>query len=191
MCTVRDRGASFSTSSTGLTTSDQALIFDSEQFGDLTWSPRAPMVGDVMFVAAFDGLFRSDDGAGHWQEVQTLAEYVVGLLGLARLRERPDRDLDDLRQGCVHLERSGNDVEGQPRGLGVCDRNGLTPVYRLTNVVFSPGFADDGTIFSAGAKSFLKSSDRGASWTAMTVARFRPGRAAALHHRRLTRLLHG
>src|SRR5262249_19645438 len=49
--------------------------------------------------------------------------------------------------------------------------NRFAPVKRLHNIAFSPDYARDGTIFSATWTAFLKSTDRGRSWSTINVAR--------------------
>ncbi|HZA77054.1 MAG TPA: hypothetical protein VE623_11780, partial [Acidimicrobiales bacterium] len=64
-----NRGATFSKTSVGLTTDPQAAEVGRPQFGGVTVTP-APNGGQVLFVAGFDGLFRSDDRANHWVQIQ-------------------------------------------------------------------------------------------------------------------------
>ena len=74
--------------------------------------------------------------------------------------------------------------EGRHTGLGFTEgQNGFAPVYRLTNVRFSPNYAVDGTIFTAGFTSVLKSTDRGGSWQALAGRSARPHPAAVRHRR--------
>ena len=73
-----DRGVSFTRTSSGLKTNPQAVSYELPQFGTVSVSAGAEGQ-QVLFVAGYDGLFRSDDRAGHWREIQTLAEYIVGL----------------------------------------------------------------------------------------------------------------
>ncbi|MGH3479929.1 MAG: WD40/YVTN/BNR-like repeat-containing protein, partial [Nocardioidaceae bacterium] len=123
----------------------------------------------MLFVAGFEGLFRSEDDGGRWTEIQTHAEYVVGL-GVS-----PDHENDATAivttyvkgtyatndGGATWVER--NVIVGSPSG------NDFAPVARLGNVHFSPNYVEDGTVFSATHLFMLKSTDRGASWTKIQV----------------------
>jgi photosystem II stability/assembly factor-like uncharacterized protein len=166
-----DRGATFSLTSVGLTGDPQAAEVGRPQFGGVTVA-MAPNGGQVLFVAGFDGLFRSDDRGDRWFEIQTQVEYVVGL------DVSPNYDSDATAivtsyvkgayltndRGATWLER--NVVLGPPSG------NDFAPVARLGNVQFSPNYATDGTIFSSTAFVMLKSTDRAASWTTIPVGNY-------------------
>ena len=56
------------------------------------------------------------------------------------------------------------DDERPGSGYPISDGNEFAPVRRLHNVVFSPDYANDDTIFSATWNRILRSTDRGRSW---------------------------
>jgi photosystem II stability/assembly factor-like uncharacterized protein len=163
-----DRGATFSPASVGLATDPQAVGEGRPQFGGVT-AAMAPNGRQVLFVAGFEGLFRSDDNGGRWSEVQTLAEYVVGL------DVSPDYENDAAAIVTTYVKGTYLTNDGGATWVGsnvVLDSplvNDFAPVGRLGNVHYSPNYAQDGTIFSASHIVMLKSTDRGASWTKIVV----------------------
>ena len=131
-----------------------------------------------LFVGGFDGIFRYDDGRGMWDSVETLSDYVAGLA------VSPDFGADKTIAVTTYVKgafvsqdggrkwRSGNDgLTVDHLGPG----NMFAPLRRLHNVVFSPDYADDGTMFSAYGVRILKSTDHGASWREITVSPPPPG----------------
>ena len=163
-----DRGATFSSASVGLTTDPQAADEGRPQFGDVT-AAVAPDGRQVLFVAGFDGLFRSDDRGGRWSEIQTQADYVVGL------DVSPNYENDASAFVNTYVKGAYATSDGGARWLernvitGVGQSNEFAPVARLGNVHYSPNYAADGTIFSASAFVLLKSTDRGASFVKIAV----------------------
>jgi photosystem II stability/assembly factor-like uncharacterized protein len=170
----RNRGASFTAKSTGLTTDSQAETLVRPNFGRLSVAV-GPNGQQVLFVSAFTGLFRSDDLGGHWQQIQTLTEQVVGLAVSPDYAHDATVVATTYVKGAYVSNNGGTTWKDSHVGLGTVHGNGFAPVYRLTNVRFSPNYRNDGTIFSAGGTDFLKSSDRGASWTAIPIAAVPPG----------------
>ena len=164
-----DRGVSFTRTSSGLKTNPQAVSYGKPQFGTVSASAGAEGQ-QVLFVAGYDGLFRSDDRADHWREVQTLAEYVVGLAISPDYRNDGTVVATTYLKGAYLSSDRGMTWEGRHVGLGTSEgSNSFAPIHRLTNVHFSPNYVNDGTIFTAGHTSLLKSTDRGASWKELQV----------------------
>ena len=98
-------------------------------------------------------------------EVQTLAEYVVGLAISPDYRNDGTVVATTYLKGAYLSSDRGMTWEGRHVGLGTSEgSNSFAPIHRLTNVHFSPNYVNDGTIFTAGHTSLLKSTDRGASW---------------------------
>ena len=164
-----DRGVSFTRTSSGLKTNPQAVSYGQPQFGTVSASAGAEGQ-QVLFVAGYDGLFRSDDRADRWREVQTLAEYVVGLAISPDYRNDGTVVATTYLKGAYLSSDRGMTWEGRHVGLGTSEgSNSFAPIHRLTNVHFSPNYVNDGTIFTAGHTSLLKSTDRGTSWKELQV----------------------
>ena len=163
-----DRGATFSPASAGLATDPQAVEEGRPQFGGVT-AALAPTGRQVLFVAGFEGLFRSDDGGDHWSEIQTHADYIVGL------DVSPDYEHDATAIVTTYVKGTYATNDGGATWvernvlLGITAVNDFAPLARLGDATFSPNYVADGTIFSATAWELLKSTDRGASWTRILV----------------------
>jgi photosystem II stability/assembly factor-like uncharacterized protein len=163
-----DRGATFSPASVGLATDPQAAQVGRPQFGGVT-AAMAPDGRQVLFVAGFEGLFRSEDGASRWSEIQTHADYVVGL------DVSPDYENDAAAIVTTYVKGTYATSDGGATWgernviLGTPSGTDFAPVARLGNVHLSPNYVVDGTIFSATHLVMLKSTDRGASWTKIVV----------------------
>jgi photosystem II stability/assembly factor-like uncharacterized protein len=165
-----NRGTSFVKTSRALSTNPQAPQYGRPQVQDVI-APAGPVGGPpVLFASGYDGLFRSDDKAANWRQIQTLADHIVGLA------VSPDYASDGTVVATTYVKGAyvstdrGTTFEGRHTGLGFTKgQNSFAPVYRLTNVRFSPNYAVDGTIFTAGFTSVLKSTDRGGSWQALEV----------------------
>jgi photosystem II stability/assembly factor-like uncharacterized protein len=164
-----DRGASFRKTSRGLTTNPQAPDYGQPQFAGVSVAAGADGQ-QTIFVAGYDGLFRSEDRGANWRQVQTLAEYIVGLAVSPDYRNDGTVIATTYLKGAYLSSDRGMTWAGRHVGLGLPDgQNDFAPINRLTNVQFSPDYVNDGTMFTAGHTSLLKSTDRGSSWTAMRV----------------------
>jgi photosystem II stability/assembly factor-like uncharacterized protein len=163
-----DRGATFSSASVGLATDPQAVEEGRPQFGGVT-AALAPTGRQMLFVAGFEGLFRSEDGGGRWSEIQTHADYVVGL------DVSPDYENDAAAIVTTYVKGTYATNDGGATWVernvvvGITSGNDFAPVARLGDAHYSPNYVEDGTIFSATTLFMLKSTDRGASWTKIQV----------------------
>jgi photosystem II stability/assembly factor-like uncharacterized protein len=171
-----DGGETWERMTEGLTTDPQADHVGVPQFravaAGLDGSDRLSL-----FVGGFDGLFRYD-GRGRWDTIETLTDYIVGLAVSPVFQEDKTIAVTTYVKGAVMSEDGGERWRFVNDGLtvdGVGPGNKYAPLRRLHNVVFSPNYAKDGTIFSASWVGILKSSDRGASWTEIEVSRPPPG----------------
>lgn len=162
-----DGGDTWISASTGLTTDPQADAHSSPHFRDLGVATDAGDA-DVLFLGGFDGLFRSDDGADMWAPIETLSEYVVGLAVSPAFAVDSSVAATTYVKGAYLSQDGGDSWQGIHDGLGQSPGAGnkFAPVTRMHNVVFSPDYANDGTIFSASWDRFLiyKSTDHGATW---------------------------
>jgi photosystem II stability/assembly factor-like uncharacterized protein len=131
-----------------------------------------------LFVGGFDGLFRHDERRDVWDPVETLADYVVGLAVSPNFDNDQTVAVTSYVKGAFLSQDGGGTWRLANEGLTVDDvgpGNKFAPLRRLHNVVFSPDYADDGTIFSANWVRVVKSTDRGASWEELEVSAPPPG----------------
>jgi photosystem II stability/assembly factor-like uncharacterized protein len=165
-----DGGQVWSPSTHGLTTDPQADNVGVSQFRTLTAGKNATG-GIVLFEAGFDALFRSTDEGAHWYRVETLGDYVVGLAVSPDYANDSTIAVASYIKGAylstdagAHFERIDNGLEHE-----LSAGNKFAPVKRLHNIVFSPDYAHDNTLFSATWTAFLKSTNRGKSWSQIQV----------------------
>lgn len=165
-----NRGASWKKMSNGLTTDPQAQVVKVSEFRGIAVA-TGPNGKRVLFEAGFDGLFRSDDDGVHWWTVETLTDYIVGLA------VSPNYDVDhsvaisSYVKGAYLSTNSGASWSEADNGLEheISAGNKFAPVKRLHNIVYSPDYANDHTIFSASWTAFLRSTDGGKSWVTIEV----------------------
>ena len=163
-----DRGATFLPTSVGLTTDPQSAEVGRPHFGEVT-AARAPDGRQVLFVAGFDGLFRSDDGGDRWTEIQTQADYIVGLDVSPNYENDASAIATTYVKGAYASNDGGATWAERNVILGAGQGNDFAYIARLGNVHYSPDYSADGTIFSATAFAMLRSTDRGASWEKIAV----------------------
>jgi photosystem II stability/assembly factor-like uncharacterized protein len=172
-----DEGKTWEPMADGLTMDPQADEVGVPQFrtvaAGIDRSGRA-----ALFVGGFDGLFRHELRRDRWKPVETLADYVVGLA------VSPDFGNDKTIAVTTYVKGAFVSQDGgttwKPANDGLTTKrvgagNKFAPIWRLHNVVYSPDYATDGTVFSATWVRLVKSTDRGTSWTEIKVGRLPPG----------------
>lgn len=166
-----DEGQTWTRKSRGLTTDEQAKKVDVSDFRTLAVSP-ANGEGSQLFLGTFDGLSRSADGGDHWEPWETLVDFIVGL-GVS-----PDYETDATVAATTYVKGaflssdSGEQWHPISGNLdhGISAGNKFSPIKRLHNIVFSPEYASDRTMFSATWTHLLRSTDRGRSWAQIEVS---------------------
>ena len=166
-----DGGGMWTRTSRGLTTNtqnDTSGYEDRPDFGQLravesSKNGQAP----TMFLAAFDGLFRSTDGAESWHEEQTLSSSII--VGLAVAPDHPQDPTVAMTTylNGAHLSHDGGATwTAANKGLEEPNAYRVAPdrFARLFGINFSPNYSTDGTIFSVLSAHYLKSTTRGRSW---------------------------
>ena len=131
-----------------------------------------------LFVGGFDGIFRYDDRNSTWDPVETLSDYIAGLAVSPDFGNDKTIAVTTYVKGAFVSQDGGGTWRSVNDGLTVGELgpgNMFAPVRRLHDVVFSPDYANDGTIFSAYGLQILKSTDHGASWKQITVSPPPPG----------------
>jgi photosystem II stability/assembly factor-like uncharacterized protein len=131
-----------------------------------------------LFVGGFDGIFRYDDDDSTWDAVETLSDYIAGLAVSPDFGNDKTIAVTTYVKGAFLSRDAGRTWRSVNDGLTVGDLgpgNMFAPIRRLHGVVFSPDYANDGTIFSAYGVQILKSANQGASWEQIAVSPPPPG----------------
>ena len=171
----RDRGATFSRTSTGLRTDPQADEARHRHISATWRSPGCRRRGHACSSPLSRAYSDPTDGADHWREVQTLAEYVVGLAISPDFQTRPapwSRPPTSRVRTCRPIAatpgRAATSGSG-PRAATL--RSRVPPDQRPLLAELRQRRHD---LHRRGHK-VLKSVDRGASWAAQTVEAFPVG----------------
>ena len=162
-----DGGNTWQKSSRGLTKTSQADEYKEPHFRDLKISPTFSQ-DKTIFLAGFDGLFKSTNGGRVWREIDTANAVAIVIRSLAL---SPDYLNDSTVAITTHYRGAyishdqGVTWTAINKGLATRDvhikhnRIGL-----LYNIVFSPNYRSDKTIFSGTWGHFLRSTDGGKHW---------------------------
>lgn len=165
-----DAGETWTRAARGLTTNEQAQEINIPNFRTLVVA-RNSSGARVLYEGGYDGMFRSDNDGRNWTEVQTLVDYITGLDVSPNFANDSTVAISTYVKGAYLSTDAGEAWQTIDTGLEVPGAlNSFAPVHRLHNIVFSPDFAEDRTIFSATWTGFLRSSDGGSSWTSVEVA---------------------
>jgi len=150
-----DKGESWSSWREGLSCDRQADDMEVAHFRDVAISTREN--GESVFwLGAFDGLFRSVGEYREWHRLETLP---LGLIkGMALTRGA--RNSLVIALGTY----GGGFYLSEDRGKSWTIGNKGLPTTRLTDLLFSADYNEDGVIYAGASGRLLKSSDRGHSW---------------------------
>jgi len=115
----------------------------------------------LMFLAAFTGLYRSTDNGRSWRELETLPVSLIKGLAVS--------PSDNGRHSIAISTYGGGAYVSHDRGQSWTIGNKGLKTTRLMEIEFSPAFHDDHTLFSGSVGLLLKSTDDGASWEQIRV----------------------
>lgn len=177
----RNGGESWEEYSKGLTKDGQADLpnFKRSHFSDLSMSPNFSE-DQTVFIAGFDGLFKSTDGGRVWKELSTLSSNIIVGLDLS-----PNYQNDSTVAITTYLE--GAYISHDRGATWKTINQGLDKdkwfkrlaktilqdghVARLFGIEFSPNYREDETIFLPSWTDFLKSTNRGQDWQRIPLTR--------------------
>ena len=154
-----DGGESWTARDAGLSCHVQADQIGTAHFQEIAILPHEG--GHTIWLGAFDGLFRSDGAARHWQQVETLPLNLIKGMAVAAGADQPLAvGLSTYGGGFYLTEDNGSHWTIGNQGL---------QTTRLTGLSFSPDFARDDTLYAGASRRLLKSSDRGQSWELIDI----------------------
>lgn len=147
-------GANWQLYTQGITTNKQAdsVRHKSPHFRKLCISND--FVNDkTLFLAGFDGLFKSTNGGHEWKEMETLTTNRISGMDIS-----PDGN-------SIAITTTGKGVYiSNNRGLKWTKSNKGLNTVELMNVAFSPNYPSDNTIFVVSEIDFAISTDGGNNW---------------------------
>lgn len=124
-----------------------------------------------LYVGGWDGLFRSDDEGLNWWELQTLDGFIVGLALSPDFASDATIAVSTYVNG-AYISFDGGRSWGEAGTELRLDAGRFSS--RLYNLVFSPAFAGDQTLFSSTNLHFLRSEDAGETWTEVELGHLEP-----------------
>lgn len=153
----RDGGQSWQKSGSGLSTDSQADTkkHHSPHFRNIVFSENFAK-DQVIFIAGYDGLFKSYDEGMSWRQMETLPVSVIKGLGVASTQH----DHEAIGVGTY----GGGGYVTEDEGKSWTISNIGLKKTRLSDIAFSPEYISDHTIFAGAYEFLLKSVDNGKSW---------------------------
>jgi photosystem II stability/assembly factor-like uncharacterized protein len=167
-----DGGENWQKSDRGLTKDNQAddNKFNLPHFSYLELSQHFNK-DNTLFLAGFNGLFKSTDGGHNWQELETLSTRVITSIAIS-----PNYENDSTlaigqyeQEGYISIDRgvSWKDITDGldiPRKENNSFASFTVEKPRFFKIEFSPNYAKDKTIFSSLIYRFIRSNDSGKNW---------------------------
>jgi len=117
----------------------------------------------TVFLAGFDGLFKSTDGGRTWMQLETLPVRLIKGLGVSPADEY---DFSVM----ITTYGGGAYITCNQKSTWAIGNYGLKTT-RLVDVTFSPAYSLDNTVFSGSRDALLKSTDGGDSWDRIELSR--------------------
>lgn len=162
-------GESWTEQNNGVTKDHQADDFQESHFYGLGVSTSFAQ-DKTIFLGAFAGLFRSQDGGVTWAETDVLPSNLIVGLSIS-----PDYETDmsvaiSEYFGGVYLSKDkGANWAHFSRSLkGRCDPK-FFPRFRVFGVEFSPNYGTDRTLFTAAWWGILQSTAGGRTWDGASI----------------------
>ncbi len=142
---------------------DQGLTIDAQADTDQYRSPqfrkikisRAFKKNRTIFLGGFDGLFRSTNGGLNWIQMETLPLSLIKGLAVSPGSSNYAIAITTYGGGAYVSQDKGN-------SWLICNKGLKTT--RLSDIVFSPDYQKDRTLYSASKGVLLKSTDAGNNW---------------------------
>ncbi|MEO1476227.1 MAG: hypothetical protein AAFS13_07575, partial [Pseudomonadota bacterium] len=155
--------ASWAACDAGLTIDQQAAQLGRPNFSDVAISPTFTN-DQTLYVAAYDGLFQSSDGAIQHTELETFPiNYIVSASFSPNFVEDQQMLLTTMLWGLFETTDGGASWQDINSGelIDYPRHNGLTRLFRP---IYSPDFENDQTVFLSTWYAPLRSTNGGKDW---------------------------
>lgn len=166
-----DKGNIWHRYSNGLSKSNQADEYRLPHFRKVIIS-NGFVKDKTIFLAGFNGLFKSKDSGNSWLEKETLSSaLIVGLALSPNYRNDSTLAVTTYLKGAYISQDGGLTWKSMNTGLIQGDRY-IQPgdqIARLFDIKFSPNYFFDKTVFSSSWKKFLVSMNKGKYWNKVPV----------------------
>jgi len=152
-----DGGKTWKRYDTGVTCDGQANTkeYKSPHFRHLKVSNAFAEDGTI-FLAGFDGLFKSTDWGRTWTQLETLPLRLITGMGVS--------PADESDFSVTIATYGGGAYTTNNRGVTWTINNNGLKTTRLTDVTFSPAYGSDNMVFSGASGTLLRSTDGGGNW---------------------------
>ena len=163
----QDGGKSWQKQSRGLKKHSQAdtTLYKSPHFSDLSISPTYSQDGTV-FVAGFDGLFKSINGGRSWRDVN-VARRATSIRNIAispNYQNDSTVAIATLYQGVYLSHDRGVTWNPINKGLALDRLLKQNLITQTGDLVFSPNYSSDNTILASSWGCLSKTTNRGRFW---------------------------
>ncbi|EAZ89532.1 WD40/YVTN/BNR-like repeat-containing protein [Crocosphaera chwakensis] len=168
----RDGGKSWTNFKKGLTKSEQAdeKQFNAPHFDEIRLSNNFEQ-DNTLFLAGFDGIFKSTDEGETWQNLNSLSSRIVIGLDVSPNYENDSTIavIDYVGQAHISYDQ-GQSWSAMRAGLELPNftkslRVPTDDPRRFFDIAFSPNYAEDQILFLGLLRDYiLKSSDQGKNW---------------------------
>ncbi len=151
-----DAGSSWKKYNQGLTTSKQAntVKYRSPHFRKVV---VADSNGQTLFIAGFDGLFKSLDSGHNWEEMETLAVSLIKSLDVS------PGETNGTYSVAIGTYGGGAYISHNQGKSWTIGNEGLETT-RIGDIKFTPSYLDDDTLFAGALRYMLVSDNKGNSW---------------------------
>lgn len=144
----------------GVTSNSQADSYKVPYFKDLRISKTFEN-NETIFLGGFDGLFKSTNGGHAWEQMDTLPlRLIIGLALSPEYKDDATVAITTYVGGAYITDNKGNTWTAINKGL---------KKKRLGDLVFSPNYHVDNTIFTYAKNQLLKSTNKGKSWDEIRI----------------------
>jgi photosystem II stability/assembly factor-like uncharacterized protein len=171
----KDNGETWQKYSRGLTKTGQADEYNEPHFSQIAVANKFEE-NETIFLAGFNGLFKTKNGGENWQELDTLSARTITSMAIS-----PNYEEDStLAIGSYNKEAYISRDAGESWQL---INTGLTKILfnrygrqalevhrpRFYNLSFSPSYQDDNSVFAVLNYYFFKSKSSGKSWQEINI----------------------